>query len=484
MVDSHNAPFGHLYAVGQSVSLRAKGDGDFIRWQVRDYWRHSLAEGEGAGEGSSIQFVLNRSGYFSCRIELLRAGQAAEIQEFCCAALPDGAESARTDFVGVCSHYGQNNYPLPSMNLMRSYGIDQFRDEIAWRSFERRPDEYVMPAHASEYLQRASELSMRPLIIFDYSNPNYDGDGFPNSPEAIAAFGRYAVELARQTRGTVKMFEVWNEWVGGCGMGNRPGNHSPEAYGRLLKPTYAAVKQAFPHVTIVGIGGEYGTHCADNVVGALSTAGAESMDAWSIHPYRYPRPLEQSELVDEVRRIADRVAETGATQSAWITEIGWPTHRTSGGSSERDQARYCVRSLALLQSTGRVQKVFWYDFKDDGTRRDYNEHNFGLIRHQTYHCAPKPGVVAPSAFIRMTGDASFVDLTEQNGCYAARYRRPDGIDVLVAWAQNDSRPITVTGHVQSQVDIMGVEKAAAGTVDLTEDPVYLIGRNLEINGLR
>ena len=49
-----------------------------------------------------------------------------------------------------------------------------------------------------------------------------DRGGFPNSPEAIAGFANYAVELARQTRGQVAMFEVWNEWVGGCGMTGRP----------------------------------------------------------------------------------------------------------------------------------------------------------------------------------------------------------------------------------------------------------------------
>ncbi len=37
---------------------------------------------------------------------------------------------ARSDFVGVCSHYGQNAYPLETMELMRTSGVDQFRDEV------------------------------------------------------------------------------------------------------------------------------------------------------------------------------------------------------------------------------------------------------------------------------------------------------------------------------------------------------------------
>ena len=36
----------------------------------------------------------------------------------------------RSDFVGVCNHYGQNAYPLETMELMRTSGVDQFRDEV------------------------------------------------------------------------------------------------------------------------------------------------------------------------------------------------------------------------------------------------------------------------------------------------------------------------------------------------------------------
>ena len=398
--------------------------------------RSLVGQGEGAADGTEARFTLSQPGWFSCRLELLAGGRVVSTRLFHCAALPGGAEPARSDFVGVCSHFGQNAYPLETMDLMRRYGIDQFRDEISWRSYERETGRYVMPDFAAAYLKRSAELQMRPLIIFDYSNPHYDNDGFPNSPEAIAAFGRYAVELAQQTRGSVKMFEVWNEWVGGCGMGGRPGVHDGEAYGRLLQPTYAAVKQARPDATIVGIGGEYGPQCADHILGAVRTAGPDAMDAWSIHPYRYPRSPEASGLVAEVTGIATKVAAAGVKTKAWVTEIGYPTHRTSGGSDGAAQARYCVRTLALLQATRVVEKVFWYDLKDDGLAREYNEHNFGLIHHQQFHCAPKPGIVAMSVFIRLTAGATFQELHRDGHLYSARYGRPDGSDLLLIWTEH------------------------------------------------
>ena len=188
-------------------------------------------------------------------------------------------------------------------------------------------------------------------------------------------------------------------------MEGKSGAHDGEAYGHMLKPAYEAVKRAFPGVTVVGIGGEYGPKCAETIVAAIKTGGARSMDAWSIHPYRYPRGAEESDLAGEVRGIAARVAQAGAAQKAWITEIGWPTHRTSTGSDEHAQACHAVRAVAILQSTGIVEKVFWYDFKDDGLNRDDNESNFGVVRHHVYNCAPKPAAVALAVFLRLTHGA-------------------------------------------------------------------------------
>jgi hypothetical protein len=479
-VETPGLRFGNLYAVGDTVTLRASGPGDRVRWRVTDFFGRAVAQGEGAAAGADARFTLGQPGWFSCRLELLGGSRAVAARLFQCAALPGGAEAARSDFVGVCSHFGQNAYPLETMDLMRRYGIDQYRDEITWRNVEREKGRYVLPDFAAAYLKRSAELQMRPLIIFDYNNPHYDNDGFPNSPEAIAAFGRYAVDLARQARGSVKTFEVWNEWVGGCGMTGRPGVHDGEAYGRLLQPTYAAVKQAFPDVTVVGIGGEYGPKCADHILGAVRTAGPDAMDAWSIHPYRYPRSPEASGLIQEVTGIATKVAAAGVKTKAWVTEIGYPTHRTSGGCDEAAQARYCVRTLALLQATGVVDKVFWYDLKDDGLAREYNEHNFGLIRHQRLNCAPKPGVVAMSVFIRLTAGATFQELQRDGRLYSARYRRPDGSDLLVVWTDQGAQTIALTGQVDSVCDLMGAALADVRRTEVTGNPLYIAGRNLTL----
>ena len=208
------------------------------------------------------------------------------------------------------------------------------------------------------------------------------------------------------------------------------------------------------------------------------------MDGFSIHPYRYPRAPEKSGLVDEVLSITNAVTETGGPGKVWISEIGWPTHRAPGGSTESVQARYCARTLALLQSTGVVERVDWYDLKDDGLLRQYNEHNFGLLHHEQFNCAPKPGIVAMSVFAQRTAGTTCLGLEQNDDLYVVRYEQIDGTDLLLAWTTGAARSVGVTGSLLSATSIMGTSLPAKRTARLSEDIVYLAGRDLQIVGAR
>jgi hypothetical protein len=273
---------GNLYAVGDTVSLRASGDGERIRWTAKDYFGVELSRGEGPARSIEMSATLKYPGWFVFKTDLIANGRVTATRLFPCAAVIGGKETARSGFFGVCTHF--SGYPLATMRLLQSYGIDQFRDEISWGAYEVQKDRLAMPGYGAAFLKRSKELGMRPLLILCYADRFHDHGDYPNSPEAIEAFGKYSVDVVRQTRGLVDRFEVWNEWVGGCGMEGRNGQHDGEAYGKLLAPTYQAIKAAFPETKVVGIGGEYGAQCAENILGAIRTAGTNSMDAWSIHP--------------------------------------------------------------------------------------------------------------------------------------------------------------------------------------------------------
>ena len=124
--------------------------------------------------------------------------------------------------------------------------------------------------------------------------------------------------------------------------------------------------------------------------------------------------------------------------------------------------------------------MFWYDLKNDGLSREYNEHNFGLIHHQDLNCAPKPGIVAMSVFVRQTAGAEFRELVSRDGLCAARYRRADGTDLLLLWTERGERNVTLSGHVESVHNLMGSSQPAAAQSEIGENVIYVRGHNLSI----
>jgi hypothetical protein len=264
-------------------------------------------------------------------------------------------------------------------------------------------------------------------------------------------------------------------------MGGKPGSNAPEPYARLLRETYKAVKAARPEAVIVGIGGEHSAHHFDRIERMMASGAARAMDAYSVHSYRYPRSPEATDLAGEIRKVAEMAATHGAPERLWVTEIGWPTHSGGRGVDERTQARYIVRTLALLQSVRAVKKVHWYDFKNDGLDRAYNENNFGIVWHQRYNWAPKPAALALAAFARLTAGARPGTLEERNGRYAMHYTLKGGTELVIAWCTQGDAAARVRGRRLDAFDIMGNPLPAPRRISLTQDPVYLRGGKVTVS---
>lgn len=478
-VEVMDARFGHVYRPGEVIRVRATGGTNGVSWKMVDFHGTVLARGGESKPETQAEYTPAKPGYYAVVFEGETGGKVVETREYRCAMIPQMAEPPANAFAGFCTHFGHEAYPLETMDLMKRYGFRRYRDEIAWPSVEREKGKYILPAFAVKYLEHSRTLGMEPLIIFDYAHPAYDKHGYPNSEEAIQGFANYARALAELTRGMVNEFEIWNEWVGGCGMEGRPGEHDSKAYGKLMGVVYPLVKAARPDATIVGIGGEYGTQCAENIAQSLQVAGATHMDAFSIHPYRYPRSPEASDFAGEMCRMADDVAKLGAHRRMWLTEIGYPTHLARNGVDEVTQARFAVRTLALAQGSGAVEKLHWYDFKDDGLQREYNENNFGVVLHQKFDCAPKPAVVAMSVFVRMTAGAECKGYIHEKTLRAARYRRANGDDLIILWRSEGTGILKVSGEALQAYDIMGAPMALNSTSTVSEEPIYLSGRKIQ-----
>lgn len=470
-VEVENARLGNVYLPGETVRLRISGNGDEIRWKATDYFGTTVAEGTSANKQAAIDFPLASLGYHECRIDLVRDGRNADSRVFACAALP-APGNVKNSFVGMGCHFRRGAYPPECMDLLVRYGFSEFRDEISWSGVERKKGEYEITEYGREFVARAKQLGLNPLLIFDYGNPLYDNAGFPNSEEAIAAYAKYCEFLTRELRGSVHDFEVWNEWSVACGMRDKPGKNTPEAYARLIQPAFKAIKTANPAATVAGLGGEHSAHHFEQIRGMFKSGAAGSMDVFSVHCYRYPRTPEESDLVGEIAKVTEMAVANGGPGTAWITEIGWPTHTDARGVNEHIQARMFVRTLALMRALKCVEKVHWYDFKDDGLNRNYNENNFGLIHHQHYALAPKPGVVAASVFARMTAAARPIRLWQRNQTYAAILQSPDGGQLAIAWMVEGKSTLALPENGWAR-DLMGNPISSKSTLELSQDPVYV-----------
>jgi len=459
-------------------SVRVHAVGDRGRWQsIMDEsfsvpaggeWRQALKRPDGA------------EGMCTAEGELTIGGMTREFSgSFVRFARPHDPALDPDSFFGACTHFGQGKGDIPrTFDLMSKAGIKWLRDEISWGACERTKGEIQIPEHHDRYMRAAVEHGVTPYIIFDYGNALYDEGNAPASPEAQEAFGEYCYALVDHFKDVCKHWEIYNEpnisfW--------RP-KPDADAYARLMKVAYEAAKRADPDCTVVGVC-TAGTDLA-YIEKVLKQGGMAYMDALSIHPYRYPRSPEKSGFVREITRAHELMARYGgADKKIWLTEIGWPTQDDPRGVSEEVSGNYLIRMMVQAYAQPFVERVIWYDFQNDGFQRDYNEHNFGLIKWQTFQ--PKQNYVACKMLTEHLTDAKFVRRIlpagddDQRYCYEFEV---NGEPVLAAWCVSGPGTMALSmGAPQATLtwaDAYRETRALPGgnlTLALSDMPVFITG---------
>ncbi len=385
--------------------------------------------------------------------------------------LPEPAPTWKESPFGVCTHFGQFKHKVPdTLELLKRMGAGWIRDELYWGAIEKEEGKFQPPPYYDAYMEAVGKLGLQPLIIFSYSNPNYDEGKSPYTAEGVSAFARYCRELVTRYGKICKHWEVWNE----PNIGFWQPKPNPEHYTNLLKAVYETVKRADPTATVVGVC-TAGTDLRF-IEEVLKRGGGKFMDAISVHPYRYPSSPEESDFLGEMRNLKDLLDKYGASNlKVWLTEFGYPTHR--GGVSQYRSAMLIVRTFLLALTQPYIERLFLYDFQDDGEDPDYNEHNFGLIR---YDGTPKVAFAGFNTMVRMMARKKFLrewDLGE--GVNALEFAGEKG-KLLVLWAPKGEREVELRvakGSVTA-TDLMGNgEKLPAPNgilrLKVSEEPIFL-----------
>ena len=330
--------------------------------------------------------------------------------------------------------------------LMREAGVQWSREEIFWDRVQREPGgpfqwngdgsgfyDYDRSIHA----QAAAGINI--LGLLDYNPAWFKGQN-PPVDAWIKEWGDYVYQtVARYGRGgPIKYWEIWNE-PNLSASGYESGLYEIKDYARVLAVAHDAAKAADPNAVIVlgGMASIWGyppsptNYDYFDYLDALGKLGAwQNFDVLAIHPYRPDSPEgapwrrdHSATFPEEMRRVDNMMLSYG-TKPVWLTEVGWTTSRSWPGVSEDDQALFLARLYVMAMAQPNIEKIFWYDFRNDSTpvapydQPAYNdresEFHYGLLRRAFPLDLNNPTLRKPSflAYRALTGELAGLTIQE------------------------------------------------------------------------
>ena len=216
----------------------------------------------------------------------------------------------------------------------------------------------------------------------------------------------------------------------------------------------------------------------------------------SPHSYNLHRsaPLPEQQFIiagDQFKPFREFCRQNELPWKVWAGEVGFSSFQRTQttptpfytSNTETPQAEKLVRMMVLQLYAG-MEKIFWYDFQNDGRDPHNPEHNFGLI---TYDELPKPGLAAYANLIhRLRGSRWYGRYaTPGEVCETLAFTPLDSpTSTLIAWARDgaqDQQLLLKTDVPEVNVtDIYGrsrrlVTENGVMKLPLGPSPVYVEG---------
>lgn len=313
--------------------------------------------------------------------------------------------------------------------LLKEAGVQWQREEIFWDRVQQTPDgpfNWTGDGSGFYNYDRAIEAQVRAGInvlgLLDY-NPAWFKGKNPRPEEWINDWGNFvynAVARYGRDRGWIKYWELWNE-PNLAKSGYESGLYEVKDFVRILEVGRAAALAADPEAKIVmgGLASIWGMPPSEHnydyfeyLLGVAEAGGWDQVDILAIHLYRPDSPEgavggrhRAMDLRTELDHLDEFLRKYGA-KPIWITEMGWSTHAVWPGVDGDTQAFYLVRTYILAIAHGSVEKLFWYDFRDDTDPAGMYEYpaydpnneqyHFGLLRRMYPLNPHHPEVRKPS----------------------------------------------------------------------------------------
>ncbi len=474
-VDIFNTGEAADYTVTAKVS---NADGKLVKEESRTV----LAKTGGSTDGSIVLKGLD-CGFYSAEVSVTSGDRHSDDTVEFSIAKAVTRQNPNSIF-GTCTHIsGQkaNSDKLNSMMYMlKKSGVDMIRDEYYWNHVELEKGKYTF--YADDYVNACTENGIKPLIVLSYSNKFY---GVPHDEDGYKAFAAYAAAVAEHLKGKADCFEVWNEW----NSGTWNGGYGIEHYANILKYTYEALKAVDENITVVAgatITASAGWFDSLFSIKADGKSMFEYCDAISYHPYCFPMSpdskKESGSVEDNFQKMYNMMRKYGTPKPQWITEYGWYTGSAAGNVSEEIQADYISRAYISGMAYG-VEKIFMYDFKNDGIDKNESEHNYGIIsswdESEEISYKPKQSYLATAAAAQFLKNAKFVkEYRPKENIRMYKFEDGDREIWAVYTADNKTVPFLLTGGNLGMTcyDMFG---NGCRIKEINGSPIYIEGRKGE-----
>lgn len=230
--------------------------------------------------------------------------------------------------------------------------LRRIRDSIRWQDVERNPGTYNFDKPATTWPDHVTDSGTRITLTLNWGNPLYDNGDTPHSPEALAAFGRFAAAVVKRFP-QIDTLEIGNEinsanFVSGtvkdAGIAERGQYHLA-----MMRAAAEAVHAVRPNVVVLG--GATHSLPAGFLWPLLDLPGAGAIQGLAVHPYTTP--------IDQLP------AQIGFLRRHRLA-AGLPLYVTEFGSQNPQRAADdLMRGYATLATLGTAE-IDWYPFNDRG----------------------------------------------------------------------------------------------------------------------
>lgn len=394
--------------------------------------------------------------------------------------MPSANSPTVDESLGVNVHFID---PKPGeVKMIAEAGFRWVRTDFIWEVTERERGRYDFSAY-DHLLKQLDEFHIHALLILDYGNPLYTNGKSVRTPEARAAFARWAVAAAKHFSNRAVIWELFNEpnntmfW---------PPQPNAEEYNALAQEVGRAFRDVVPDEQLIGPAVD-----SNDLKFLQSCLNGRSHDWWSalsVHPYRETNPETAATNYARLREMIDK-ADSGGRQLKIISSE-WGYSSAWSRMNEERQAIMLTRQFLTNLANG-IPLSIWYDWQDDGVDPNEAEHHFGLVRHSDKSGSsifqPKLAFQAAKTLTTMLKGFRFEQRLNAGGPfdYVLVFVRGDERRI-VAWTASPAPHRLAIPHLSDQFSLTTMSGGNGGRavatedtlkIDVSQSPVYLISVN-------